>query len=192
MSVNWMLIRGASANPSSLKYAALMNKQSIAENEVFKPDTSQPSIISTHTEDTVLLQDPFFFRKLQFKNQKFYAPWEPDGVLRRHVRRDRSYQREPARSKRVRVCDEDRGRRNGAARDGMRVNPRARYIDADDGNHSAGRGARPPAIDLPRRPPGFRSSRFGGGLHDFSVLGARSRDRFVRAVPARTRRDESP
>lgn len=76
-----MLIRGASANPSSLKYAALMNKQSIAENEVFKPDTSQPSIISTHTEDTILLQDPFFFRKLQFKNQKFYAPWEPDGVL---------------------------------------------------------------------------------------------------------------
>lgn len=58
-----------------------MNKQSIAENEVFKPERQRPSIISAHTEDTVMIQDPFFFRKLKQKTIKYYAPWEPDGVL---------------------------------------------------------------------------------------------------------------
>lgn len=79
MSYPWLIVRGASANPSSLKFQALMNKQSIAENEVFKPESKQPQIISVHTEDTILLQDPFFFRKLRTKTQKYYAPFEPDG-----------------------------------------------------------------------------------------------------------------
>lgn len=81
MSYTWMLVRGGSANPSSLKFQALMNKQSIAENEVFKPERQQPNIISVHMEDSVLLQDPFFFTKLKQKTIKFYGPWEPDGVL---------------------------------------------------------------------------------------------------------------
>lgn len=76
-----MVVRGGSANPSSLKFQSLMNKQSIAENEVFKPERQRPSIISTHTEDTIMIQDPFFFTKLKTKTQKYYAPWEPDGVL---------------------------------------------------------------------------------------------------------------
>lgn len=81
MSFPWMLVRGASSNPSSLKFAALMNKQSIAENELFKPDKQQPGIISAHIEDLILLQDPFFFKKLATKTNKYFGPWEPDGVL---------------------------------------------------------------------------------------------------------------
>jgi len=81
MSATWMLVRGAAPNPSSLKFQALMNKQSIAENELFKPERQRPSIISAHTEDTVLLQDPFFFTKLKPKTIHYKGPFEPDGVL---------------------------------------------------------------------------------------------------------------
>ncbi|WP_411753293.1 LamG-like jellyroll fold domain-containing protein [Serratia sp. (in: enterobacteria)] len=80
MSYNWALIRGGSANPSSLKYTALMNKQTLAENELFKPERQEPQIISTHTEDLVLIQDPFMFTKLKPVTLIYKGPFEPDGV----------------------------------------------------------------------------------------------------------------
>jgi hypothetical protein len=79
MSYNWLTVRGGSMNPSSLKFQALMNKQNIAENELFKPDQFTPKSISASTEDTVLLQDPFFFTKLKTKTNHYRAPFEPDG-----------------------------------------------------------------------------------------------------------------
>ncbi|HJX79142.1 LamG-like jellyroll fold domain-containing protein [Glutamicibacter sp.] len=56
-----------------------MNKQNIAENELFKPDQFTPKSISANTEDTVLVQDPFFFTKLKPKTIHYKAPFEPDG-----------------------------------------------------------------------------------------------------------------
>jgi len=79
MSYPWSLIRGSSVNPSSLKFSSLINKENIAENELFKPERAQPQAISAHTEDLVLLQDPFLFTKLRQNSQKFYGPFEPDG-----------------------------------------------------------------------------------------------------------------
>ena len=83
MSYPWMTVRGASANPSSLKFAALMNKQNLIENEIFKPDRVDLPILSCHTDDLVLLQDPFSFQKLKPKTIRYTAPFEPDGVTLR-------------------------------------------------------------------------------------------------------------
>lgn len=80
MSFNWLLVRGASADPLSLKFAALQNKQSITENEIFKPERDRPKIISKYTEDFVLIQDPFSFRQLRNNNMHYFGPFEPDGV----------------------------------------------------------------------------------------------------------------
>lgn len=81
MSLPWLLVRGANANPAALKFSALMNKQNMSENETFKPEKRDPDIISKHTEDTILLQDPFSFRKLRYiNNLHFFGPFEPDGV----------------------------------------------------------------------------------------------------------------
>lgn len=81
MSFNWLLVRGASADPLSLKFAALQNKQSIAENEIFKPERARPKIISKYTEDLVLVQDAFSFRQLKYiANLHYFGPFEPDGV----------------------------------------------------------------------------------------------------------------
>jgi hypothetical protein len=82
MSFNWLLVRGASADPLSIKFAALQNKQSIAENEIFKPERARPKIISKYTEDLVLVQDPFSFRQLRYVNNlHYFGPMEPDGVF---------------------------------------------------------------------------------------------------------------
>ena len=80
MSYSWLTVRGGSMNPSSLKFAALMNKQNIAENELFKPEQLRPKAIAVNTDDTVLLQDPFMFTKLRTVTQRYGAHWEPDGV----------------------------------------------------------------------------------------------------------------
>jgi hypothetical protein len=81
MSYNWMLVRGGSANPSSLKFTALMNKQNITENELFKPEDPQPRILSYNTEDLCLTQDPFSWKILKYINNfHYFGPFEPDGV----------------------------------------------------------------------------------------------------------------
>lgn len=80
MSFNWLLVRGSSANPGALKFSALMNKQNIAENETFKPDKKDPDIISKHTMDLLICQDPLSFRKLVTATNRYYGPMEPDGV----------------------------------------------------------------------------------------------------------------
>jgi hypothetical protein len=80
MSFNWLLVRGAGADPGALKFSALMNKQSIAENEIFSPEKRDPDILASHTDDLVLVRDPFDFQKLNTVTNKFYGPMEPDGV----------------------------------------------------------------------------------------------------------------
>jgi len=76
-----MLIRGGSSNPSSLKFAALMNKQNIAENEIFKPERSEPRILSRAADELVLVQDPLSFQQLRYiNNLNYFGPFEPDGV----------------------------------------------------------------------------------------------------------------
>jgi hypothetical protein len=80
LSFSWLLVRGTAANPGSLKFTALMNKQNIAENEVFKPERRDPDIISKHTDDLVLVKDDLSFTKLNTKTNKYYGPFEPDGV----------------------------------------------------------------------------------------------------------------
>jgi hypothetical protein len=81
MSYNWLLVRGASADPLSLRFAALQNKQSIAENEIFKPERANPKILSKYTEDQVLVQDPLSFSQLRYgQNIHYQGPFEPDGV----------------------------------------------------------------------------------------------------------------
>jgi len=81
LSYNWQIVRAGAANPGSQKFVALMNKQTLAENEIFEPETPQPKIVSRTSEDLVLLQDPFSFKQLKFKNNlHYYGPNEPDGV----------------------------------------------------------------------------------------------------------------
>ena len=81
MSWSWALVRGSSVNPTSLKFAALLNKQNTAENELFTPESNKPNILSVNTDDLVLLQDPFHFQKLTSKTTHFRGPFEPDGVI---------------------------------------------------------------------------------------------------------------
>lgn len=80
MSYPWMLVRGASANPSSLKFSALMNKQNLIENEVFEIDRTEIPILSTYDEDLVLIQDPFHWQYTKQNTIKYKGPFEPDGV----------------------------------------------------------------------------------------------------------------
>ena len=81
MSYNWQLVRGASNDPLSLRLTAMANKQSIAENEIFKPERARPKIISRYTEDLVLVQDPFSFKQLRYiANLHYFGPFEPDGI----------------------------------------------------------------------------------------------------------------
>lgn len=81
MSYNWQLVRGASNDPLSLRLSAMMNKQNISENEIFKIERARPKIISRYTEDFVLVQDPFSFRQLKYiNNLHYFGPFEPDGV----------------------------------------------------------------------------------------------------------------
>lgn len=80
MSYPWMLVRGASANPSSLKFSALMNKQNLIENEIFKIEKSELPILSSYSDDLVLLQDPFHFEYTKQKTIQYKGPFEPDGV----------------------------------------------------------------------------------------------------------------
>jgi hypothetical protein len=75
-----MLVRGASSDPAALKFTALMNKQSIAENQILEPERRDPDIVSIHTDDLVLVQDKFHFTKLNTNTNKYYGPFEPDGV----------------------------------------------------------------------------------------------------------------
>lgn len=57
-----------------------MNKQNITENEAFKPERRDPDIISVHTDDLILVQDRLMFNKLGTDTNKYYGPFEPDGV----------------------------------------------------------------------------------------------------------------